>query len=115
MKNIFGLISLFLLCTISVPAENNQTGESNTSAEHNRTAFQKKSDSNQTKPATSLTEKQIKAQMEREKKYAKEQKFYQGDEYDFKAVEVNPDSLDHIPVIEPDYDFDITDVYRDDI
>jgi len=53
--------------------------------------------------------------MERENKYAKEQKFYQGNEYDLKAVEVNPDSLDHIPVIEPDYDFDITDVYRDDI
>ena len=57
----------------------------------------------------------IKAQMEREQKYAKEQKFYQGKEYDLKEKQVDPKQLEQIPVIEPDYDFDITDVYRDDI
>ncbi len=53
--------------------------------------------------------------MEREEKYAKEQSFAQGDDYDLKAVEVNKDSLDSVPLLEPDYDFDITDVYRDDL
>ncbi len=57
----------------------------------------------------------IKAQMEREKKYAKEQKFYQGKEYNLKEKQVDPKQLEQVPVIEPDYDFDITDVYRDDI
>ena len=59
-------------------------------------------------------EKQIKIQMEREKKYAKEQKFYTSDEYNFSAVKVDPKTVESVPVIEPDYDFDITDVYRDD-
>ena len=71
-------------------------------------------ENNATKRQQILQEK-IKEQMEREKKYAKEQKFYQGDEYDLKAHEVDPNSLPDVPAIEPDYDFDITDVYRDDI
>jgi predicted esterase YcpF (UPF0227 family) len=53
--------------------------------------------------------------MKLEEKYAKEQKFYQGNNYDLKSKEINQKSLDNLPVIEPDYDFDITDVYRDDI
>ncbi|SFV64232.1 hypothetical protein MNB_SV-3-1512 [hydrothermal vent metagenome] len=62
-----------------------------------------------------LLQEQLQKQMQKEEKFAKEQKFYQGDEYDLKAVEINQKSLKNIPVIEPDYDFDITDVYRDDI
>ena len=67
-----------------------------------------------------LTEEQLKAkhvkeQMEREKKFAQEQKFYQADEYDFSEQEVDPKDLETIEVIEPENDFDITDVYRDDI
>jgi len=38
-------------------------------------------------------EKEIRKQMEREKKYAKEQTFYQGKDYDLKSFEVNSDSL----------------------
>jgi len=53
--------------------------------------------------------------MKREERYAKEQIFYQGDDYDLSQHTINKDSLDSIPVIEPDYDFDITDVYRDDL
>jgi len=70
---------------------------------------------NSTKTSKQLLEEKIKEQMEREKKYAKEQRFYQGDEYDLKAHEVDPNSLPDVPVIEPEDDFDITDVYRDDI
>ncbi len=63
----------------------------------------------------SLKEKHIKEQMEREKKFAKEQKFYQSDEYDFSEQGVDPKDLETIEVIKPENDFDITDVYRDDI
>jgi len=62
-----------------------------------------------------LKQKHIQEQLEREKKFAKEQKFYQGDEYDLSKEEVDPKDLDTIPTIEPENDFDMTDVYRDDI
>ena len=85
----------------------------------------KKIDSNSTKKSvqkennstikSKRVEEQIKAQMEKEKKYAKEMIFYQGDEYDLKAHEVDPNALPDVPLIEPDYDFEIDDVYRDDL
>ena len=62
-----------------------------------------------------VVQKHIKEQMQREQKYAKEQKFYQGKDYNLSAVEVDPSDLDAIPTIEPENDFDMTDVYRDDI
>jgi len=106
MKKLFFTSLLFIsaLC-----AEQNTTAPK----EQNRTKAPVKED-NATKKQRLLQEK-IKEQMEREKKYAKEQKFYQGDAYDLKAHEVDPNSLPDVPAIEPDYDFDITDVYRDDI
>jgi hypothetical protein len=60
-----------------------------------------------------LVKKQIEEQMKREEKYAKEQKFYQGSEYDLSQAQVNEKSLSSIPVIEPDYDFDMDDTYSD--
>ena len=62
-----------------------------------------------------LTRKNIEKALEQEKKYAKEQKFYHGKEYDLKSKEVDEKTIESVPSIEPDYDFDITDVYRDDI
>ena len=56
-------------------------------------------------------EKQIKKEMENEKKYAKEQTFYSEENYDFKGAEVNKDSLDSVPKLEPQYDFDMDSVY----
>ena len=61
-----------------------------------------------------LTKKNLQEQLEREKRYAKEQKFYQGEEYNLSEHKVDPKLVEKVPVIEPDYDFDITDVYRDD-
>ena len=58
-------------------------------------------DENQTKEA-------VKRAMEKEKKYAKEQRFYEADEYDFKGVQVDPKTLEKIPLLEPDYDFDMS-------
>ena len=104
MKKLF-FSSLFIL--VLLHAENNTTVENNSSI--------KQSDSNNTKINKKLTEQQVKEQMEREAEYARSQSFLQGDDYDLKAVEVNLKSLENIPSIEPDYDFDMTDVYRDDI
>ena len=82
MKNI---ITMTLLCTTLLLASNS-----------------KKKDN--------MVENQIKQQMDREKKYAKERKFYSNKNYDFKAAEVNPDSLDSLPDLEDD-DMDMDDVY----
>ena len=104
-----GLMILTLLSSLLLAEQNATTPPK----EQNSTKAPAK-ENNATKKQQILQEK-IKEQMEREKKYAKEQKFYQGDEYDLKAHEVDPNSLPDVPAIEPDYDFDITDVYRDDI
>ena len=63
------------------------------------------------KERKSRIEKQIKKEMENEKKYAKEQTFYSTENYDFKGAEVNKDSLDSVPELEPQYDFDMDSVY----
>jgi hypothetical protein len=48
--------------------------------------------------------KQIEKELENEKKYALEQKFYTEENYDFKGSEVNEESLDSIEVIKEDED-----------
>jgi len=58
-----------------------------------------------------ILKEQMKKNIEQEKKFAKEQKFYQGDEYNLKAHEVNPDSLKTTPELEVD-DLDMDDVYN---
>ena len=74
-------------------------------------------DSNSTKSNISkrdeILKQELKKQMEREKKYAREQTFYQGDEYNLSASEVNQKSLSSIQAIEPDYDFNMDDAYSD--
>ncbi len=62
-----------------------------------------------------ITQKHLMEQLEREKKYAKEQKFYMGKEYNLTEHQVDQATVDAVEAIRPDYDFDITDVYRDDI
>ena len=64
------------------------------------------------KQETKMTnsEANIKAQMLREQKYAKEQKFYMGDEYDLSGAEVDPKAVKHTPELEVD-DLDMDDVY----
>jgi len=63
------------------------------------TLYASENDNNDTK---SLADKQIQEAMELEKKYAKEQTFYNADTYDFKGSEVNKDSLKNVPIIEID-------------
>lgn len=68
-------------------------------------------DSNKESERQKRIEKQIKTEMEKEKKYAKEQTFYQSHNYDFRGAEVNPDSVDSVPDIELQDDFDMDSVY----
>jgi len=111
-KLFFSSLSI-LLMTFSLHAENNDSNRTDQNTEHNRSIAkeQKKTDSNKTK----LIDKHVKEQMEREKEYAQKQSFAQGDDYDLSAHEVDPNALPDVPVIEPDYDFEIDDVYRDDL
>ena len=75
------------------------------------TILQASTDSLKEKERQKRIEKQIQTEMEREKKYAKEQVFYQNHNYDFKGAEVNPDSVDSVPDIELQDDFDMDSVY----
>lgn len=100
MKNI--LISSLLL--FSLYAENNETQkENNSSNEQNISTV---SDIKEDK-----IKKQLKVQMEREKKFAEEKTFYQGKDYDLSYAEIDKSSLDNIKLPEPDYDFNMDDVY----
>jgi len=98
MKKLFILTFLIASLSIVLNAENNNTkAKSNT--ENNASTKAKRA------------EKQIQEQMKREEKYAKEQTFYQGKNFDLSEHEVDPNSLDAIPEIEPEYDFNMDDVY----
>ena len=59
-----------------------------------------------------LQEKNILNQIEKEKKYKEEQKFYQGKNFNLDSFEVDDKSLKSIPD-QPDYndDFDMNNVY----
>ena len=106
----------FVASTTLLMAENNETKEVDTNqtvvAENNQSVEETNSSKN---TDTDITKQQVEEQMKREEKYAKEQKFYQGDEYDLTSSEVNKKSLNKLELIEPDFDFNMDDVYRDDI
>ena len=106
--------SLLLLSSTLIMAENNATKQvdvnvtTTTIVESNQTV-----ESNISKK--DVLKQQVEEQMKREEKYAQEQMFYQGDAYDLKSREINEESLEKLETIEPDFDFDMDDVYRDDI
>ncbi len=89
---------------LSLSAQNNAIHKNTSQIDSNS------SDQNSSK-IESKASKQLKKQIDREAKFAKEQRFYQGDDYDLSYAEVDQNSLDDIPLIEPDYDFDMDDVY----
>ena len=105
-------ILLAALLTLSLYAENNDTVKTKQASEQNTTKAQSSKTKNEKEKRVA---EQVKEQMKKEQKYAKEQIFYQGDDYDLKAHEVDPNALADVPVIEPELDFDMDDVYRDDI
>ena len=99
MKKLFLSLLFIGVSSTMLNAENNSSKK--TATEHNKST------------KTDIAKKQIQEQIEREKKYAKEQIFYQGSDYDLSHAEVNEKSLSSIPVIEPDYDFNMDDAYSD--
>ncbi len=116
MYKLFFATFLIGFFTISINAENNTSVKNKDNTESNNSVkTEQKNESNKTASKSKIMDKEVKEQMEREKKYAQEQSFAQGDDYDLSAHEVNENSLPDVPALEPDYDFDITDVYRDDL
>jgi len=107
MKKSLLLISFWLLSSLFLCAESNNTlaTDLNTTLDTNSTSIESKD----------KIKEQVEKQMAREKKYAKEQIFYQGSDYDLSASEIDESSLEKVPLLEPDYDFDMDDVYRDDL
>jgi hypothetical protein len=51
---------------------------------------------------SSIIDQELQKAIEQEKKFAKEQTFYNAETYDFKGAEVNKDSLTNVPLIEMD-------------
>ncbi len=104
---MYKALTLLVFFSLLGYAEQNTTQKKELSVKTNK-------ERNVSKEKQSL-QKHLQEQLEREKKYAKEQKFYMGKEYNLTQHQVDKAAIDAVNVIEPDYDFDITDVYRDDI
>jgi len=111
MKKLF--ISIFLIGSLGIAlnAENNVSAKAKSNTENNTSIKVKENVENNDSEKAKRAHKQIEEQIKREKKYAKEKTFYQGDDYDLSAHEVDRNALDSIPEIEPDYDFNMDHVY----
>ena len=101
MKNLFLSVLLIVSLSLILEAENNSSAKTAPNSDNNSSIN------------TKQIEKKVQEQIEREKKYAKEKIFYQGSDYNLSEAEVDEDSLSSIPVLEPEYDFDMDDVYSD--
>lgn len=111
MKKLF--LSIFLIGSLSIAlnAENNDSIKTKSNTENNTSTKAKEQAENNDSVKAKRAEKQIQEQMKREEKYAKEQTFHHGKNFDLSELEVDPKSLDAIPEIEPDYSFNMDDVY----
>ncbi len=65
------------------------------------------------KNSSNYEKSNIQKAIENEKKFEKEQKFYMGEDYNLSQHKVDQKTIDKVKAIEPEYDFDITDVYAD--
>jgi len=111
MKKLFLLIFLIGSLSVALNAESNDSTKAKSNTENNASTKAKENAENNDSVKTKRAEKQIQEQIKREEKYAKEQTFYQGRNYDLSDLEVDPNSLEAIPEIEPDYEFNMDDVY----
>lgn len=107
------LTSILLIGSLNVTlsAENNVSTKAKSDTENNASIKAKENIENNDSVKAKRAQEQIQEQIRREKKYAKEKTFYQGDDYDLSAHEIDPDSLESIPDIEPDYNFNMDHVY----
>jgi hypothetical protein len=96
MKSLFVTAIFIISCSVGLNADNNESIKEDTKSNLSK---------------EQRTQKQLEVQMKREEKFAREQTFYQGKEHDLGYAKVNPDSIDSVPLIEPEYDFDMDDVY----
>ena len=106
-------LAAVLSLTVTLQAQNSDNNKTKTTVDNNKTNISK--DSNKSTKKTERIDKEVEDQMKREEEYAKKQSFEQGDNYDLTQHEVNADALPDVPLLEPDYDFDLDDVYRDDL
>ena len=88
--------AFFLLTVLSVSAW----------AEHNATVEPE----NNTTDKVQL-QKHVEEQLKREETFAKTQDFQMGEDYNLSEHQVDPKDLGSIPIIEPEYDFNMDDVY----
>ena len=86
---LIGFLIITILLSQTLNADNNQSG--------------------------SIVQKHIEEQMKKEQQYAKERAFHQGKDYNLDDTKVDPNTVNSVPLIKPEDDFDMTDVYRDDI
>ncbi len=113
MKKLFLSALLIGSLTVALNAENNNSTKTNSNTENNNSSKANKNTGNNNSTKAKRSEEQIQEQIKREKKYAKEKTFYQGRDYNLSAFEVDKNSLSSIPELEPDYDFNMDDVYSD--
>jgi len=108
------LSTMFILVSLLLGAESNSTTDIN-KTNTNKTNMNKTDINKTTQKDTNKTalNKNIQKAIEEEKKFKKEQKFYMGDDYNLSEQKVDKDSVKKVPLIEPEYDFDMTDVYSD--
>ncbi len=103
MNKLLRLAIVITFISLSLNAENNSTTETNTtvaSVEQNATITKEDN-----------IKKHVEEQIAQEKKFAKEQVFYQGEDYDLSSHEIDEKSLDSVNAIEPEYDFSMDHVY----
>ncbi len=60
---------------------------------------------------TKQLEKHLKEQIKREENFARTQEFKKGKDYNLSEHQVDPEDLNSVQVIEPEYDFNMDDVY----
>ena len=95
MKRVFLLLLFIGISSTMINAENNNSIKMDNNNSKKIATQQNKS------KKTDITKKHAQEQIEREKKYAKEQIFYQGSDYDLSHARVNEKSLSSISQVLP--------------
>ena len=104
MNRLLRLAIVMTFISISLSAESNCSIETNSTLPINV-------EQNSTMIKDEKSKKHLAEQIAKEKKFAQEQKFYQGEDYDLSSHEIDVNSLDSIKAIEPEYDFNMDHVY----
>ena len=94
MKKFLTIVIIFSSLLFALNNEDNSTKKSDADIEREK-----------------RVERNIQKQIDKEKKFGKEQAFYHGKDYDLKESEIDEASVVSIPEIDDDMDFDMDDVY----